>query len=85
MTDASVAVSLLLPSVDDAGYVDAASSHCQSKPYPAACAAVSTNDPAPDDVSLCVYTAMPSSYVPSATVAQCLGAPSPFLGSKCQL
>ncbi len=83
--DASVAVSPLVPYVDDAGYVDVTSYHCQSEPYPVACAAVSRNDPAPAEVSLYVYTAMPASYVPSATAAQCLGALSSFLGSNCQL
>ena len=46
---ASDAAAPLAPSVDAAGYVDVASStaHCHCEPYPAAVAAVSTNDPAP--------------------------------------
>ena len=82
---ASVAASPLVPPVDDAAYVDVARSHCQSEPYPVAHAAVSRNDPAPAEVSPYAYTAMPASYVSSATVAQCLEAPSSFLGSNCQL
>ena len=75
---ASVAAAPLAPSVDAAGYVDAASSTA-CEPYPAAVAAVSTNDPAPVEASPYVNTAIPSSYVPSATAAQCFGAPNPFL------
>ena len=79
---ASVAAAPLAPSVDTAGYVDTASSTA-CKPYPAAVAAVSTNDPAPEEASPYVNTVMPASYVPSATAAQCFGAPSSFLGSNC--
>ena len=48
---ASVAASPLVPSVDDAGYVDVARTYCQSEPYPVARVAVSRNDPAPAEVS----------------------------------
>ena len=46
---ASDAATPLAPSVDAADYVDKPSSttHCHCEPYPAAVAAVSTNDPAP--------------------------------------
>jgi len=83
--DASVAASPLVPPVDDAAYVDGNRCHCQSEPYPVAHAAVSRNDPAPAEVSPYAYTATPASFVPSATLAQCLEAPSSFLGSNCQL
>ena len=79
---ASVTVSPLVPSVDDAGYVDVARTLCQSKPYPVACAAVSRNDPSPAEVSPYAYTAILASYVSSATVAQFLEAPSSFLISN---
>ena len=82
---ASVAVSPLVSSVDDACYVDVAPTHCQSEPYPVAHAAVSRNDPAPAEVSPYEYTAMTASYVSSATVAQCLEALSSILGSNRQL
>ncbi len=48
---ASVAASPLAPSVDDAGYVDGARTHCQSEPYPVAHEAVSRNDRAAAEVS----------------------------------
>ncbi len=48
---ASVAVSPLVSSVDDACYIDVAPTHCQSKSYPVTRVAVSRNDPAPAEVS----------------------------------
>jgi hypothetical protein len=81
----SVAVSLSAPSVDADGYVDSAQStvHGHFQQSHAAVAAGTTNDHAPAKASTYVNTALPASYVPSATAAQCFGAPSSFLGRDC--
>ena len=77
----SVTGSPSTPSVDAAGYVDAARStvHGHFQPSLAAVAAGSTNDLAPAEASPCVNTALPASYVPSAKAAQHFRAPSSFL------
>ena len=65
----SVTGSLPAPSVDAAGYVDAAQStvHGHFQPSPAAVAAGFTDDHAPSEASLYVNTALPASYVPSTS------------------
>ena len=82
----SVAVSLSAPSVDAAGYLDATAMiavHGNFQQSSAAVAAGSTHDHAPAKDSPYENTALPASYVPSATAAQCFGAPSSFLGRDC--
>jgi hypothetical protein len=79
LADASVAASLLVPSVDDDGYVDTASSHCQNKPHlwlMLLCPQIILH--------LLRFPRMCIVHL-SATAAQCLGVPSSFLGSNCQL
>ena len=77
-----------VPSVDAAGYVDATAMtavHGHFQQSPAAVAAGYTHDHAPAEDSPYVNAALPASYVPSATAAQCFGAPSSFLGGHCRL
>ena len=84
----SVAGSPSAPSVDAAGNVDATamtSVHSHFQQSSAAVAAGSTHDHAPAEASPYENTALSASDVPSATAAQCFGAPSSFLGGHCQL
>jgi hypothetical protein len=68
----SVAGSPSAPSVDAAGYVNAAQStvHGHFQPSPSAVAAGSTNDHEPAKASPYMNAALPASYVPSSTAAQ---------------
>ena len=66
----SVAGSPSVPSVDAAGYIDATAMtavHCHFQQSPAAVAARSTHDHAPAEDSPYENTALPASYIPSAT------------------
>ena len=84
----SVAGSPSAPSVDAAGYVDSnamTAVHGHLQQSHAAVAARSTHDHAPAEDSPYENTAFPANYVPSATAAQCFGAPSSFLRGDCQL